>query len=122
MSMSETNNNTQKQKPKTSRLAVASLIVPVSLWGSGWFLVAIPVLIPCVNTVDIFHLLRVYLSLPMVLSSSPVGIALAISSLILIGKSGGKMGGRRLAIEGIVVSVILFISNFLLASVFFSNF
>jgi hypothetical protein len=120
--LSETDNNTQGQKAKISKLAVASLVAPVSLWGSAWFLVAIPVLIPSLSTMGIFNLLSIYLPLPMIFLSFLVGIALSISSLMLIGKSDGKMRGRRFAIEGIIVSVILFMSNWLLASVFFSNF
>ena len=123
--MSEIDNKIQDQKPKMSKLAIASLVVPVILWCSGWFLAAIGAILPKIfsykfllQIFDTFLFWFFFLLTQLILLSSPIGIALAISSLIFIGKSKGKIGGKRFAIEGILISVILFILNWLLWKIY----
>ncbi len=46
--MSAMGNNKQRQKKKTYRLAMASLITPVLMWDIGWLFAGIPILIPSI--------------------------------------------------------------------------
>jgi len=120
--MSNTDNNIQSKKGETSRLALASFVIPALMWDIGWLLAAIPLLIPSffnwLSTEVILFFSWLFLSALLILLSSPIGIILAAFSLIFIRKSGGKLEGKRYAIKAIILSVILFILSILLGRVF----
>jgi len=115
-------NSKQREKKKTYKLATASLITPVLMWDIGWLFAGIFILIPSVgdwlSTKVILGFLWFFLSAILILLSSPIGIILGILSLTIIKNSGGKLGGKRIAIEAIILSVVLFVLSALLGKVF----
>ena len=112
--MSETDEKAQGQKSKTSKLAIASLVTPVVLWGSAFSLCKL-----CETLIDpIPSGWRSYvwdLGVWLLVASVPVGFGLGIAALEWIRNSNGMLKGRRFAIEGIIVSVALGIVTFLFA-------
>jgi len=101
--MSETDNSTQGQKPKTSKLAIVSVLIPfVSFVGSLCFIV----LLRSKNMQSIapfffpFLLLGGYPSL--------VTFMIAIYALIKIKKSRGLLRGYVFSTLGILMSVLAF--------------
>jgi len=100
-------------EPKTSKLAIASLVTPVILWGSGFCLIKLrgtlvnP--IPSGWRSDITGL-----GIWLIIASLPSGLGLGIMALVHIKYKQGMLKGKRLAIEGIIISVTLVIITFLI--------
>lgn len=120
--MGENSNDKQEPKKKCCGLAIASLITPVLMWDFGWLFAVIVLLIafsdwPVNGIILLSFLLLFFSSALLIISSSPVGIILAVLSLISIKKSGGKLGGKRFAIEAIILSMVLVVLSFLLGAV-----
>jgi len=105
--MNETDTNAQSQKPKTSKLAIAALLIPVVMWGSGICIFEV-----CGsfsrNTVPqgAYAVLESFATF-LTLTSGVVGIILGVLALILIKESKGMLKGKRFAIEGMIVAVAL---------------
>ena len=74
------------QKTKTSKLAVASIIMPIVLLIIGYICIAIG---------------------PALILSAPLGIVLGVMALVSINKSKGKIKGIGFAISGIIISFII---------------
>lgn len=97
---------------KMSKLAIASLLTPVVVWGSGFCLLKLcgtlanP--IPTGWRSDITDL-----GIWLILLSLPTGLGIGIIALVCIKNSHGMLKGTRLAIEGIILSVVLAIITFL---------
>ncbi|MDD5064720.1 MAG: DUF4190 domain-containing protein [Phycisphaerae bacterium] len=103
--MSEIEINTQYQKRKISKLAIASLILPVVLFMGG--------------ILSEIFIARLKLELELVgitliIIAAPAGLILSVIALVLIRRSKGALSGKGFAIGGIIISVILLL---LLASV-----
>jgi hypothetical protein len=98
----------ESRKPKTCKLAIDALIIPVVLWGSGfWVSEMVARFYSDTETVEILEIVLGLPAICAILASAPTGILLGIISLIQIKRSDGMLKGRRLAIEGIIVSVAL---------------
>ena len=100
-----------KRKPKTSKLAIASLVIPVSLWWIAWLVMAIDVF---TNTNLAFPLFP-----PLIYLSLLTGIIIPTIALIKIYRNA-QLCGARFAIEGIIISIILFCLSMALARFFIS--
>ncbi len=97
--MSETEGKAQEQKPKTSKLAIASILIPTIMTIGGLcFWTGGPA------EPKGFWLTLIVSSTFAVLGSWPIGLILGIVSLVVIKKSGGLLKGRGFAIVGIVLS------------------
>lgn len=120
--MSEADNNMQSKEKKNSRLAVASFITPVLMWDIGWLFAGVPLLIPSLfnwlPTEFILFCSWVFLCTFLIFLSSPMGMILAVLSLMSIRKSSGKLEGKHYAIKAVILSVVLFILSVLLGRVF----
>ena len=79
----------QGQKPKTCKLAVASLVLP-GLFMAFW----LPM------TIGLFDVM-------VVVSVCVLGFVLGVVAIVRIDKSNGKLTGRIFAMPGIVISVVL---------------
>lgn len=117
--MSETQIETQGQKPKTSKLAIAALVTPVVLWGSGIcifeFLVPGALFNPIPQAWQSgWRSAIIDRAAGLAVISPLVGVGLSIAALIHITSSKGRLKGKRFAIEGIIVSVLIVILNCLM--------
>ena len=98
---------------KKSKLAIASLVTPVILWASGFCLIIIcgtllnP--IPSGWRSDITDS-----GIWLIIASLPSGLVLGIIALVHIKNKQGLLKGKRLAIEGIIISVALVCITFLI--------
>ncbi len=97
--MSETERVEQGQKPKTSKLALLSLVLPVL-----GFCMSLYFVIPRDESILSWHPFYIIWWL-----SALVGLVLGIVALGEIGDSNGRIAGRVLATLGISVAVISFI-------------
>ena len=90
-------------KPKTCNMARAALLVPLTLWILGFFLLCQPIF------EDFFYLYFIakLLGLWFILVMAPVGVTLSLIALSILKKNKGRLKGRRLAIEAIVVVTFL---------------
>jgi len=112
--MSETETEEQGQKPITSKLAIAALVTPVVLWGGGHciFLFSVPgtIVDPIPQAWQSgWRSAILDISADLVVTSPLVGVVLSIAALIHIKHSKGRLRGKRFAIEGIIVSVVIVI-------------
>lgn len=102
------NSKIESRKPKTCKLAINALVIPVVLWGSGfWVSEMVTRFSPETET---GRILEIVLGIPAVLAilaSAPTGILLSFLAMGKIKRSNGMLKGWRLAIEGIIVSVAL---------------
>lgn len=89
--MSETDNNTEEQKPETSELAKWSLGLSLVCFVSIISLLVVP------NCMSVLALL----------TSIPLAIILGLASVFAIRKSGGQLKGTSLAVSGIVIHLAL---------------
>ena len=98
---------------KTSKLAITSLVTPVILWGIGFCLIKLcgtlvnP--IPSGWRSDITDL-----GIWLILASLPSGLGLGIMALLHIKNKQGMLKGKRLAIEGIIITFALAVITFLI--------
>ena len=95
--MTETEGKTQIQKPKTSRLAKAAVVF--------MFLALLCLLVVTPGSID-------YISVVLVAVPALSSIFLGAVALIKIQQSKGSFSGRREAILGIVVSIVLIFVSF----------
>jgi len=94
--------NGTAQKCKTSRLAVAALVVPVIMWGAGICLLELKV------SDDSWAIMPLgFSAVFLILFCGPAGVLLGTKALRQIRTSKQKLKGRRLAIEGMIVGVAL---------------
>jgi prepilin-type processing-associated H-X9-DG protein len=101
--MSETNNNVQNQKPKTSVLAIVCVLIPLTIFvGSFCFII----LLRNENVSGFSGLLFPFPFLGAYLS--PLNFLLGVYALIKIKKSKGLLKGYVLSIAGILMSVLAF--------------
>lgn len=94
--MSEIEINTQYQKRKISKLAIASLILPIVLFTGGIFIGRLKLELELVG-------------ITLIIIAAPVGLALSVIALVLIRRSKGALNRKGFAIGGLIISVILFL-------------
>ena len=100
-------------KPKTSKLAITSLLTPVILWGIGFCLIILCGTL--VNPIPSgWRSVITDLGIWLIIASLPSGLVLGIIALVHIKNKQGLLKGKRLAIEGIIISVALVCITFLI--------
>lgn len=100
--MSEAENDSQGQKPRKSKLAIVSLVLPL--------VVAVFLLVTYVTRVRRYPPSPLPPDIPKCIFLSAcliIGCALGIASLVQIKKSRGKLTGSALALSGVVLSGLL---------------
>jgi prepilin-type processing-associated H-X9-DG protein len=102
--MDETNSNVQNQKPKTSKLAIVCVLIPLVLFVISLGFIE---LLCNENTSDFAMLLFLFIVAPGIYIL-PLNFLLGIYALIKIKKSKGLLKGYVLSIAGMLMSVLAF--------------
>ena len=110
--MTETNNNTQGEKAKISRLAVLSFVLAIMLWFCNF---AIPAFCGHRGGTLFIFLFSIFTGS---LLMSPI---FGLIALRAIRKSGGQLKGKGYAFSGIAATAIFFILLFISLLAAYSN-
>ena len=96
------------QEVQTSKLAIKALLIPVLMWCMGvcfFGIAGFPSTDSAITrSIGGFIIISAII---LVFFSGPVGVVLGIKALHEIKKSTENVKGKRLAIEGIILSIVL---------------